>query len=137
MRPHCLHLIAIVLLLAVAVPSSAQSKQEKRYAYTMRMLHLDKATEARFGPVLRAYLKEKKEASSRYDSLKEKYKAAIKAGTLTDAQATQLLEARWQRDEAELAVKRKYHQEFLRYLKPKTVFRVFDYVNDKMSKIEG
>ncbi len=128
-------LLALCLLGTTTV--FAQSKLEKRYEYTLKNLRLDKATEAKFAPVLRAYLTEKKEAGDIYDDVKKKYKAAEKAGTLTDAQATQLLNAKMESDEKELEVKKKYLPEFKKVLKPKKVYYAFDLANDKMSKIEG
>ncbi len=129
--------IIAVLLFTAALPVQAQSKLEKRYAYTLKKLRLDKATEAKFGPVLKAYLTEKKEANKKYDDLKDKYKQAEKAGTLTDNQATQLLDAKFECEVKETAVKKKYYTEFLKVVKPKKAYYAFDYSNDKMSKIEG
>ena len=60
-----------------------------------------------------------------------------KAGTLTDAQAKQLFEAKLESETKELAAKRKYYPEFLKVLKPKKVWYAFDLANEKMSKIEG
>ncbi len=130
-------LMAAITLLTVATPTFAQSKLEKRYAYTLRNLRLDKTTEAKFGPVLKAYLTEKKAAETKYDDLQDKYKSAEKAGTLTDAQATQLLDAKFECAAKELEVKKKYYTEFLKILKPKKAYYAFDYANDKMSKIDG
>jgi len=137
MKKFILSLLAAVTLLTAATPVCAQSKLEKRYAYTLRNLKLDKATEAKFGPVLKAYLTDKKAAEKKYDDLKDKYKSAEKAGTLTDAQATQLLDAKFECAAKELEVKKKYHTEFLKILKPKKAYYAFDYANDKMSKIDG
>ena len=134
---HLLIALTTLLLLGNVMPAQAGSKLEKRYAYTLRNLKLDKATEAKFGPVFKAYLTEKKAAGKKYDDLKDKYKAAEKAGTLTDAQATQLLDAKFECEAAETAVKTKYYTEFRKILKPKKVYYAFDYSNDKMSKIEG
>ena len=129
-------LLAAFLLVGTA-SVFAQSKVEKRYAYTLKNLHLDKKTEAQFGPVLKAYLTEKKAAGDIYDDVKKKYKAAEKAGTLTDAQATQLLNAKIQSEQKELDVRKKYLPEFQKILKPKKVYYAFDYANDKISKIDG
>ena len=133
--------IAILLLsaflLSVSTTTFAASKLEKRHAYTLKNLNLDKKTETAFSPILMQYLKDKKEAGKKYDDLKDKYKAAEKAGTLTDNQATQLLEAKMECDAAELEVKKRYYPEFLKVLRPKKVYYAFDLSNDKMSKIEG
>lgn len=130
-------LTAALLALGTATPALAQTKLEKRYTYTLSNLHLDKQTEARFGPVLRAYLTERKAANDIFDTVKDKYKAAEKAGTLTDAQAKQLMEAKLESDQKELDAKRKYYPEFLKILKAKKVWYAFDLAGDKMSKIEG
>ena len=129
-------IVAAIITLTVT-SASAGTKLEKRYEYTLKQLRLDKATEAKFGPLLRAYLTEKKAANDPYDDLKEKYKAAEKAGTLTDNQATQLLEAKFEADTKELQVKKKYYEEFKKILKPKKIFYAFDYASEKLSKIEG
>ncbi|MBR6432788.1 MAG: hypothetical protein IKS70_00085 [Bacteroides sp.] len=133
--------IFAVLLTAVLLVGSpqafAQSKLEKRYAYTLKNLHLDKKTEAQFAPILKAYLTEKKAAGDIYDDVKKKYKAAEKAGTLTDAQATQLLNAKIESEQKELNVRKKYIPEFQKVLKPKKVYYAFDLAGDKMSKIDG
>ena len=115
----------------------AQSKTEKRYAYTLKNLHLEKKTEAQFGPILKAYLNERKAAGDIYDNVKKKFKAAEKAGTITDAQAKQLFEAKLESETKELAAKKKYYPEFLKVLKPKKVWYAFDLANDKMTKIDG
>ena len=125
------------VLLSVSTATFAASKLEKRHAYTLKNLNLDKKTEAAFSPILMQYLAEKKAAGKKYDDLKDKYKAAEKAGTLTDGQATQLLEAKFECDAAELEVKKRFYPEFLKVLKPKKVYYAFDLSNDKMSKIEG
>lgn len=130
-------LLATVVILGFATTASAQTKTEKRYAYTLQHLKLNKQTEAKFGPVLKAYLDERKAAGDIYDDVKKKYKAAEKAGTLTDAQAKQLLEAKLESETKELAAKKKYYPEFLKVLKPKKVWYAFDLANEKMSKIEG
>ncbi len=129
--------LTAIMLFTTAIPCQAASKLEKRYAYTLKKLRLDKATEAKFAPVLKAYLTEKKEANKKYDDLKDKYKQAEKAGTLTDAQATQLLDAKFECEVKETAVKKKFYTEFLKVLKPKKAYYAFDFSNDKMSKIEG
>ena len=137
MTKTLISLLTVLFLFSAPVTLQAGSKLEKRYDYTLKMLKLDKATEAKFAPVLRAYLTEKKAANDPYDNLKDKYKAAEKAGTLTDSQATQLLEAKMEADAKELEVKKKYYVEFKKVLKPKKIWYAFDYASEKLSKIEG
>lgn len=130
-------LLSALMLCGIITTVSAQSKLEKRYTYTLKNLHLDKKTETQFAPVLKAYLTEKKKAGDIYDNVKKKYKAAEKAGTLTDAQASQLLNAKIESEQKELDVRKKYLPEFLKILKAKKVYYAFDYAGEKMSKIDG
>ncbi|MCR4994484.1 MAG: hypothetical protein K6A32_03770 [Bacteroidales bacterium] len=130
-------MLTAILMFGVTTTASAQSKVEKRYAYTMKNLKLDKATEAKFSPVLMAFLKENKEAGDIYDDVKDKYRAAAKAGTLTDGQASQLLDAKLASEEKQLAVRKKYTAEFKKYLKPKKVYYAIDFATEKISKIDG
>lgn len=130
-------LVAAFALSAATTSVSAKTKLEKRYEYTLKNLKLDKQTEAQFAPLLKAFLTEKKAANDPYDDLKDKYKAAEKAGTITDAQAKQLLDAKFTAESKELAIKKKYYAEFAKVLKMKKVWYAFDLANDKMSKIEG
>ncbi|MCR5819898.1 MAG: hypothetical protein K6F94_02955 [Bacteroidaceae bacterium] len=130
-----LTIIAAFFLLA-AQPSQAASKLEKRYAYTLKHLKLDKTTEAKFGPVLHKYLEERKAANDIYDDVKDKYKAAEKAGTLTPAQGLALVEAKLESDTKMIAVRKKYLAEFKKVLKGNKIYYAFDYSNDKMSKID-
>lgn len=130
-------LLAAVLAFGLSTTADAQSKVERRYAYTLKNLRLDKATESKFAPVLMEYLKAKKAAGDIYDNIKDKYKSAEKAGTLTDNQAAQLLEAKIKSEEQELVVRRKYTEEFKKVLKPKKVYYAIDFANEKMSVIDG
>ena len=108
-----------------------------RHAYTMRHLKLDKATAAKFAPVLHKYLEERKVAGDKYDDVKEKYKTAIKAGTINSAQGKALMDAKLASEAMELAAKKKYYAEFMKILKADKVFYAFDLANEKMSKIEA
>ncbi len=130
-------LLCASIFMLSATPAFAGPKMDKRHAYVLKNLELDKKTEAALSPVLMKYLQDKKEANKKYDDLKDKYKSAEKAGTLTNAQATELLNAKFERDAKELAVKKRYYTEFLKILKPKTVWYVFDLSNDKKEKIDG
>ena len=133
MKKFIITTLATAILLAMPIAINAQSKVEKRYAYTLKNLKLDKATETKFAPILKAYLKEKKEAGDIYDDVKDKYKSAVQAGTITDKQATLLLDAKVK----ELEVRKKYTDEFKKVLKPKKVYYALDLANEKISKIDG
>ena len=137
MKPILTALLAITLLCAPFTSASAGTKMDKRHAYVLQNLKLDKKTEAAFSPILMGYLKAKKEANKAYDDLKDKYKSMEKAGTLTDGQATQLLDAKLACAAKELEVKKQYYEEFKKILKPKKIWYAFDLANDKMSKIDG
>ena len=130
-------LLCAPIFMLSAAPAFAGPQMDKRHAYVLKNLELDKKTEAALSPILMQYLKDKKEANKKYDDLKDKYKSAEKAGTLTNAQATELLNAKFERDAKELTVKKRYYTEFLKILKPKTVWYVFDLSNDKKEKIDG
>ena len=130
-------LLLTALLTLSTTATFAGTKMDKRHAYVLQNLKLDKKTEAAFSPVLMGYLKAKKEANKEYDDLKDKYKSMEKAGTLTDSQATQLLDAKFTCDAKELEVKKQYYEEFKKILKPKKIWYAFDLANDKMSKIDG
>ena len=132
-----LFLLLTAFLLSITTTTFAGAKMDKRHAYTLKNLKLDKKTQAQFSPILMQYLQDKKEANKKYDDLKDKYKSAEKAGTLTDSQATQLLDAKFECAAKELEVKKHYYAEFLKVLKPKKVYYAFDLANDKMSKIDG
>ncbi len=137
MKTRLLSLLLLALACTFTATLHAKSKLEKRYDYTLKNLKLDKETEAKFAPVLKAYLTERKAANDKYDDLKDKYKSAEKAGTLTDSQATQLIEAKMECAAKDLEVRKKYYDLFRKVLKPKKVYYAFDLANDKMSKIEG
>lgn len=128
---------ALLLACATCLPVSAQSNRELRYQYVMKNLKLDKTATAKFGPLLKSYLEELKQAKSGYDKLKDKYKDMEKAGTLTNGQAEQLLNAKFDADAKELAVKKKYYAEFKTVLPLKKVYYAFDLANDKKSKVQG
>ncbi len=137
MKKFILLLVATLFAFTSTNTAFAGPKMDKRHAYTLRMLKLDKKTEAAFSPILMQYLKEKKAAEKKYDDLKDKYRSAENAGTLTDKQAAQLLEAKWECAAKELEVKKKYNTIFLKMLPAKKVYYAFDYSNDKMSKIDA
>lgn len=131
-------LCCLFLLSCIAFsPVMAQTNQELRYQYVMKNLKLDKTTSAKFGPVLKNYLQELKQAKSAYSKLKDKYKDMEKAGTLTNGQAEQLLNAKFDADAKELVVKKKFYTEFKTVLPLKKIYYAFDLANDKKSKVRG
>lgn len=115
----------------------AQTNRELRHQYVMKNLKLDKKTATQFAPLLKQYLDELKVAKSAYDDLKDKYKEMEKAGVITNGQAEQLLNAKFECDAKELVVKKKFYAEWRKVLPLKKVYYAFDLANDKKSKVRG
>ena len=127
-----------MLIVSVSTVSVAQtSKSEARCIYVIKNLGLNKAQAAKFQPVFLAYWKELKEAKSTYDNLKEKLKPAIKGHRISEAQATNLISARWDSDAKELAVKKKYTPIFRSVLSARLTYEAFSLANDSKSKMAG
>lgn len=131
--------LLVVLFTAHATCSMAATptKTDKRVTYTITNLRLNAQQQQALKPLLYAYLADLKEAKKQEKSLEKKYESSIKNNTLTDAQAKQLLDARWPSDARELEVKKKYCPKFMAVIPAKKVFRLFGLINDKMSKIDG
>ena len=127
----------LLALSSTALVQAAPTKQQKRAAYAVKNLKLDDTKSKQLLPVLMEYLKELKAAQKPYEDLKEKYKADIKNGTLTDKAATALLTAKWTSDRNEVTVRQKYEKRFMEIIPAKKVWYCFDLLNDKMSKIDG
>jgi hypothetical protein len=128
----------IALLPVVGITNaSAQTKEQIKSSYVLKNLRLDKNTASKFKPLFLNYLKEMKEAKDVYDNVKDKYKASIKKGTLSDSQADQLLNAHWNSDAREIAVKKKYTTIFTSCIGAKRTFLAFDYASDSMKKMKG
>lgn len=117
--------------------SFAGAKQDKRVAYVLAQLKLPSESARKLKPMLQGYLKDKKDASSKYDILKDKYKAAIKKGVITDRQAEELLKEKFTSEQKELDIKKSYSSKFRTVLSPKKTYICFTLLNDKWSKIEG
>lgn len=129
----------LIALLPVAgvISASAQNKEQIKSSYVLKNLRLDKNTASKFKPLFLNYLKEMKEAKDIYDNIKDRCKASIKKGTLSDSQAEQLLNAHWNSDARELAVKKKYTTIFTSCIGARRTFLVFDYASDSMKKMKG
>ena len=65
-----LFLLLTAFLLSITTTTFAGAKMDKRHAYTLKNLKLDKKTQAQFSPILMQYLQDKKEANKKYDDLK-------------------------------------------------------------------
>lgn len=134
--------VATAMLFAVSLSTATcvaqqPSKREIRCNYALKNLSLTKDQQAKVKPVIMAYLKAMHDATDTYDDLKDKYKAEIKAGRLSDAAANQLFAAKWVADAAELKVKKTYAPKFKAIIGAKNTWYCMDLLNDKMSKILG
>ncbi len=115
----------------------AQSNRAARVQYVLKNLELDAAQQKKLKPLLEKYLLEKKVQTANYEDMKDDLKPRIDAGTMTDKQANNLLKAKWEADEKELALKKEYEPKFKAVISPAKVFKCYDLLNDKKSKIRG
>lgn len=122
--------MAFSLCLSLTTQASTK-KDEKRLAYVVKGLKLDKSTQTKFSPLFRAYQKELREAKDVYNAPKRRLKSQITAGTLSQNQAQSLLNAHWLADEKEVAVKKKYTPLFVKLLGAKKAYQMFRLSNDK------
>ena len=78
---HFMLLAAMSLCLAVIMPTSAQAgkKRDARVAYVLKNLRLKADVQAKFKPVLEAYLKELSDLKDPYKKLKDELEDAINA----------------------------------------------------------
>lgn len=135
-------LIALALMcLALAMGNVgnawAGKNADMRVAYVLKNLGINRDTQNKLRPLLVSYLADKKVANKPYDSLKDKLKPSIEAGTITEKQAQELLTKKWVAAEKELAVKRQYETKFKTVLSAKKTYLCFDLLNDKKSKVRG
>lgn len=135
-------LIALTLMcLALAMGNVgnawAGKNADMRVAYVLKNLGINRDTQNKLRPLLVSYLADKKVANKPYDSLKDKLKPSIEAGTITEKQAQELLTKKWTAAEKELAVKRQYETKFKTVLSAKKTYLCFDLLNDKKSKVRG
>ena len=115
----------------------AGRKADMRVNYVLQNLGVKRDVQEQLKPLLQSYLADKKTANKAYDDMKDKLKASIDNGTLTEKQAQQLLTLKWQADEKELVVKRQYETKFKTVLSAKKTYLCFDLLNDSKSKMLG
>ncbi len=130
---------SLVLMLTISLCAVAQnnSKAQKRIAYTVKNLKLNDTQKKAIVPILTSYLTDIKAAKKTYSELKDKYKKDVDKGTLTDKAAQALLEAKFDFDAKETAIKKQYLPKFASAIPYKKVYQCYDLINDKMSKVEG
>lgn len=116
------------------VTGQAQTAKEKaKCAYVIKNVKLDKAKQSPFSTTFYEYLKERKQARAPFEDMKDKLKDNIKAGTITEAQAQQLLNNKWIADEKEVQVRKKYTPIFVKIIGAKKTYDVFRFANDKIN----
>lgn len=130
-------LLALVMVFAMPHPALAGKKSDMKVAYVLKNLGVKRDVQAQLKPLLQSYLADKKTANKQYDEMKDRLKASIDNGTLTEKQAQQLLNAKWAADERELAVKRQYETKFKTVLSAKKTYLCFSLLNDSKSKMRG
>ena len=111
---HFMLIAAMFFCLAVTLPTSAQAgkKRDARVAYVLKNLRLKPDVQAKFKPVLEAYLKELSDLKDPYKKLKDDLQDAIDANKLTAAQCDQLFEAKQKQEDKEPALNRKWYAKF-------------------------
>lgn len=129
--------IVMLTVCSTALYAAGPTKSERRIAYTIKNLKLNAQQQKALKPLLATYLDDMKEAKKQHKALEKKYENAIKTGTLTDAQAKALLQAKFESDQKETIVKKSYLPKFTATIPAKKVFLLYDFINDKMSKVDG
>lgn len=130
---------ALCLTLAMGNVGTAWAGKnaDMRVAYVLKNMGISRDVQNKLRPLLVSYLADKKVANKPYDSLKDKLKPSIEAGTITEKQAQELLTRKWEAAEKELVVKRQYETKFKTVLSAKKTYLCFDLLNDKKSKVRG
>lgn len=131
---HFMLIAALFVSMAVTMPTSAQAgkKRDARIAYVLRNLRLKSDVEAKFRPLLDAYLKELSDIKDPYKNLKDQLQDAIDANKLTPAQCDQLFEAKQKQEELEPAVNRKHYAKFKTVLTTQQAYKAMKLSDDKL-----
>lgn len=129
--------MVLALMMAIPMQAALSKKEVARVNYVLKNLGVNKELQTKLKPMLEAYLQDVDKASATYDARKDKLKSSIKAGTLTNEEANELLRLKWEAAAREVNVKKSYEAKFKTVLTPKKTWRCFDLLNDKQSKVEG
>ena len=132
-----LAIMCLTLAMGNVGTARAGKNADMRVAYVLKNLGINRDTQNKLRPLLASYMADKKAANKPYDTLKDKLKPSIEAGTITEKQAQELLIKKWDAAEKELAVKRQYETKFKTVLSAKKTYLCFDLLNDKKSKVRG
>ena len=127
-------IMAMFLSLALIVPTSAQAgkKRDARVAYVLKNLRLKSDVEAKFKPLLEAFLKELSDVKDPYEDLKDELQDAIDANKLTAAQCDKLFELKQKQEESEPAVLRKWYAKFKTVITTQQAYRAMKLSDDKL-----
>lgn len=127
-------LAAMFLTLAATVPSPAHAggKRDARVAYVLKNLRLKSDVEARFKPLLDAFLKELSDLKDPYKDLKDKLQDDIDANKLTAAQCDLLFETKQKQEEKEPALMRKWYAKFKTVLSAQQAYKAMKLSDDKL-----
>ncbi len=125
---------AMFFCLAVTLPTSAQAgkKRDARVAYVLKNLRLKPDVQAKFKPVLDAYLKELSDLKDPYKKLKDELQDAIDANKLTAAQCDQLFEAKQKQEDKEPALNRKWYAKFKTVITAQQAYKAMKLSDDKL-----
>ena len=131
---HCMLIASMFVCLAVTLPTSAQAgkKRDARVAYVLKNLRLKPDVQAKFKPVLEAYLKELSDLKDPYKKLKDDLQDAIDANKLTAAQCDQLFEAKQKQEDKEPALNRKWYAKFKTVITAQQAYKAMKLSDDKL-----
>jgi uncharacterized protein YdaL len=131
---HFMLIAAMFFCLAVTLPTSAQAgkKRDARVAYVLKNLRLKPDVQAKFKPVLEAYLKELSDLKDPYKKLKDELQDAIDANKLTAAQCDQLFEAKQKQEDKEPALNRKWYAKFKTVITAQQAYKAMKLSDDKL-----
>ena len=131
---HFMLIAAMFFCLAVTLPTSAQAgkKRDARVAYVLKNLRLKPDVQAKFKPVLDAYLKELSDLKDPYKKLKDELQDAIDANKLTAAQCDQLFEAKQKQEDKEPVLNRKWYAKFKTVITAQQAYKAMKLSDDKL-----
>lgn len=131
---HLVYIAVMFVCLAVGMPTTAQAgaKRDARVAYVLKNLRLKSDVEAKFKPLLEAFLKELSDVKDPYEDLKDELQDAIDTNKLTAAQCDKLFELKQKQEEQEPAVLRKWYAKFKTVLTTQQAYKAMKLSDDKL-----
>lgn len=131
---HLVYIAVMFVCLAVGMPTAAQAgaKRDARVAYVLKNLRLKSDVEAKFKPLLEAFLKELSDVKDPYEDLKDELQDAIDANKLTAAQCDKLFELKQKQEEQEPAVLRKWYAKFKTVITTQQAYKAMKLSDDKL-----